>query len=51
MTIPLMIKASVSAEIHRGVIRKKSGWVEGFLMKGCVATTFLFVSLLIFGLV
>lgn len=44
----IILKSFVSANVHRGVIRSKSH-SESILMKGCVATAFLFVGLIVFG--
>jgi len=49
MSTAFLLKSSVSASVHRGVIRRRSQQGEGLLMKGCVATAFLFVGLMIFG--
>jgi hypothetical protein len=44
------IKSSVSANVYRGVIQKRSLQSNGLVMKGCVATAFLFVGLMTFGI-
>ena len=49
MMIPVALKASVTVEVHRGVIRSKSRQAEALVMKSCVATAFVFVLLLVLG--
>lgn len=43
------LKSSVSASTYRGVIRKRALQSDNLAMKGCVATAFLFVGLMILG--
>jgi len=43
------LKSSVSADVYRGVIQKRSLNSGNLVMKGCVATAFLFVGLMIIG--
>lgn len=44
------LKSSVSASVYRGVIQKRALQSDGLVMKACVATAFLFVGLMIFGI-
>ena len=44
------LKSSVSAEVYRGVMQRRSQHSEGFVMKACVATAFVFVGLVVFGI-
>jgi hypothetical protein len=44
------LRSSVSASIYRGVIQKRALQGDGLVMKGCVATAFVFVGLMIFGI-
>ncbi len=50
MTTAFLLKSSVPASVHRGVIRRRAQMGEGLLMKGCVATAFLFVCLMVLGI-
>jgi hypothetical protein len=43
------LKSSVSANVHRRVIRGHALQSGNLVMKGCVAMSFLFVGLIIFG--
>jgi hypothetical protein len=49
MITTFRLKSSVSASVHRGVIHKRALQGGGLVMKSCVATAFLFVGLMIFG--
>jgi hypothetical protein len=44
------LKSSVSASAYRGVIQGRTLQGGNLVMKGCVATAFLFVGLMIFGI-
>ena len=43
------LKSSVSANVYRGVIQKRALTSGNLVMKACVATAFLFVGLMILG--
>ena len=43
------LKSSVSANVYRGVIQKRALTSDNLVMKACVATAFLFVGLMILG--
>lgn len=43
------LKSSVSANVYRGVIQRRSLRSGGLVMKGCVATAFVFVGLMVLG--
>lgn len=50
MTTAFLLKSSVSASVHRTVIRRRSHQGEGLLMKGCAAAAFLFIGLFVLGI-
>lgn len=44
------LKSPVSAEVYRSVMQRRSQQGEGFVMKACVVTAFMFVGLVVFGI-
>lgn len=43
------LKSSVSAPVHRSVIRKRPQLGEGLVMRSCAAAAFVFVGLFVLG--